>query len=247
MEERQECPERCQRGYCVPFGVVVIPAGVTTFTTNATNTISRPFMMQHTEVTRQVYQVLLNDDPSVLTTSPLLPVNNVAWLDAVGYANLLSAQQRLDFCYTAGGLPLFAPIADCPGWRLPTLQEFFHAYRAQTDTFFYCGDEAECLTNTAHCGPESNYSEVRQLLPNPWGLYDIAGNVGEWTHDLHGPQPPTDVVDWDGPSRGEERYLAGGNAGESASSCSSLSRHVRAPEEAGVEAGFRLVRTLHPE
>lgn len=246
-EAREECPERCHRGYCVPTDTVVIPAGSTTFTTNATNTISRPFIMQQTEVTRELYRLQFNDDPSLVTTSSRLPVNNVTWLQAIEYANLLSIEQRFEFCYTGNGSPLFNPISDCPGWRLPTLQEFFHAYRAGTDTFFYCGEDAECLTDTAHCGPGSDYSEIRQLLPNPWGLYDIAGNVGEWLHDLHGTQPPMDTVDWDGPSLGEQRYLAGGNAGGAAATCSSISRNVRDPEEAGVEAGFRLVRTLHPE
>jgi formylglycine-generating enzyme required for sulfatase activity len=252
QEERQDCPDRCHRGHCMPGNTVVILAGEIKHAwgdsgpARATNTISRPFLMHQAEVTRQEYRLLINQDPSVTRTSDLIPVNNVTWLEAVLFSIELNNIQRLDVCYTRSGQALYEPISDCPGWRLPTLLEFQHAQRAGATTIFSCGEEAQCLEGTAHCGPDTGYAQVRQLLPNAWGLYDITGNVAEWTHDWYGEVPTQDTVDWDGPRGGQRRYLAGGYAGDSASFCAVFARRLLSPEDTGPEAGFRLVRTLHP-
>ena len=70
-------------------------------------------------------------------------------------------------------------------YRLPTEAEWEYACRAGTTTRFYFGNDEKQLDNYAwyENNSEEKFKKVGQKLPNAWGLFDMLGNVSEWTLD----------------------------------------------------------------
>ena len=148
----------------------------------------------------------------------------------------------------------FANTSDplsCTGYRLPTEAEWEYAYRAGTTTDFYNGDMTDYNCDDPlldaigwYCGNANGTTHpVGQKLPNPWGLFDMAGNVLEWTWDWYETYPGT-TSDYIGPQTGNGRVLRGGSWNGFADFARAAARGNLDPGGRYLNRGFRLTRTL---
>jgi len=209
--------------------------------------ISKSFHLGMYEVTQQDFTTIMGYNPSAFAKGGSReenieghdtrrhPVDSVSWDDAQ------------EFCKQLSTLP--AEVAAGRTYRLPTEAEWEYACRAGTTTRFYFGDLA---------GPEVREKEEYGKLvdkvgkvtlpvggksPNPWGLYDVFGNVTEWCQDWYDVKAYANStsVDPTGPSQGVERVVRGGAAVWNPPKSTSAYRRKFPPESFSVFRGFRVV------
>ena len=198
-------------------------------------TISKGFSMSKYEVTQGQYEAVMGANPSRFKGNLNLPVENVSWVDATNFCAKLTEQER-----QAGRLP------DGYVYRLPTEAEWEYACRAGTTTRFSYGDDPEYVELGEYAWYDENSSSrthpVGQKKPNPWGLYDMHGNVWEWCLDWYsGSYPGGSVTDPKGPSSGSFRVIRGGSWYVSARFCRSAIRDWFVPSLRHSRLGFRVV------
>jgi formylglycine-generating enzyme required for sulfatase activity len=157
-------------------------------------TLTRSFWMGRFEVTQAEYLPVVGSNPSRWTNTVDEPVENVSWRNATNYCFLLTESER-----AAGRLP------DGHVYRLPTEAEWEYTCRAGTTTRFSYGDDLGYSDIGLYAWYETNASyrhhPVGTKQPNPWGFYDMPGNVGEWCWDNYfGLLPGGSVTDPSGPA-----------------------------------------------
>ncbi|QTA82859.1 Sulfatase-modifying factor enzyme domain-containing protein [Desulfonema limicola] len=140
--------------------------------------LTKGFYMQTTPVTQAQWKAVMGSNPSRFKDGgDNCPVENVSWDDAQDFIKALNK--------TAGKQK----------YRLPTEAEWEYACRAGTKTPFYTGrclgtDQANYDGNNPLKGcPKGIYRKkttpVGSFPSNPWGLYDMHGNVWEWCQDWY--------------------------------------------------------------
>jgi len=168
------------------------------------------FYIDSCEVTQEDYERVMGKNPS-LRKGAKLPVEQIRWADAAAYCN---ARSRLDGLEPAYDLKTLRCDFAASGYRLPTEAEWEYAARAGTDTRFSFGDRPADLKRyawfTENCATKPR--PVATKLPNPWGLYDMYGNVWEWCHDYYSEGYYKNSPDENprGPEAGQTRVMRGG-------------------------------------
>lgn len=137
--------------------------------------------------------------------TPDSPQVAVSWYDAARYCNWLSEVAGIpknQWVYPENidatkGLELPAGYLRRTGYRLPTEAEWEYAARAGRTTAWHFGNDISLLPRYAwydgNTQKERAYP-VAQRLPNQWGLFDMLGNVWEWTFDRRQTYPSADRV-----------------------------------------------------
>ena len=157
-----------------------------------------------------------------------MPVENVSWDDVQEFIKKLNK--------------------GADNYRLPSDTEWEYACRARTNTKYSFGDEESELENYGWYNENSGSKTypVGQKKPNPWGLYDMHGNVWEWVqdrwHDNYKDAPSNGSAWEDGNS--SSRIIRGGSWHGNARHCRSADRHRYEPAIRSSSIGFRLLRRL---
>jgi formylglycine-generating enzyme required for sulfatase activity len=199
--------------------------------------ISRGFWIGKFEITQGEYVSIMNTNPSFFPGDLSRPVSSVSWQDATNYCTKLTQREL-----AAGRIP------DGTAYRLPTEAEWEYAARAGTSTRFSYGDDPDfsSLTNYAWYSANAGLMvhPVGQKLPNPWGLYDMGGNVWEWCSDWYGNTLPGGTqIDPQGPASNAQglKVMRGGAYDYFDSNCRSTSRLFFHPVLTDTDLGIRVV------
>jgi len=195
-------------------------------------TFSRGFWMGKYEVTQGEYLAVMGNNPSSFKGDLNRPVEMVSWFNATNYCGKLTQREQ------AAGR-----IATNSVYRLPTEAEWEYACRGWTSTRFSYGDDSDYtqLAKYAWYDRSGSIHPVGQKLPNPWGLYDMHGNVEEWCQDWAGRYRGGIALDPQGPAKGSSRVFRGGDWGHEASACQSAFRISHTPDTTFSILGFRVV------
>jgi len=205
------------------------------------------FSMDTHELTQQAYESLTHQNPSKFK-GPDRPVDQVDWYHAVLYCNLRSLKEGLKPCYDTKTL---ACDFSANGYRLPTEAEWEYACRAGTRDKYSFGPEAARLKTYAWSKANADQAThpVGQKAANPWGLYDLHGNVAEWCHDFYSETyyQRSEAQDPHGPPAGDKCVLRGGSWRSGEDGCRSSARNSETPRFADAcfgsdGCGFRCVR-----
>jgi len=202
-------------------------------------TISKAFYLGQYPVTQEQWETVIGSNPSQFKGWNR-PVENVSWRDVQEFIrrlNELEGHER---------------------YRLPTEMEWEYAARGGTASkYFFMEDprtweEAELPLKTYAWFNKNSHSSTRPVgkkKPNPYGLYDMYGNVWEWVQDRFAVKPPNllEMRDYAGPAaspwNNRERVLRGGSFGLSGPYSRSGSRRSLTPDYRHNDIGFRLALT----
>lgn len=197
-------------------------------------TISRGFYLGKYELTQRQWSSVMGTTPWAdsigVQANPDNPAVLISWNDVQEFAHKLNQ---------AAGDSLY---------RLPTEAEWEYACRSGTITQWSFGNDASLLgdyawyaRNTFSVG-EPYAHAVGTKMPNPWGLFDMHGNVAEWVQDWIGVYSSSSQTDPTGPASGDFRVLRDGGFYQDAQSMRSAYRDYLPPEAFGYPVGVRLVK-----
>lgn len=206
----------------------------------------KEFSILATEVTQELYESVMGENPSNFKEEKNLPVEKVSWYDAVVFCNELSKKCGLTPVYAVAGetdvgkwgyaphkgniiTGIVSQNENANGYRLPTVEEWQYAAKGgQEFKYSGSGNLDEVGWYSENSGDKTH--PVAQKDPNGYGLYDMSGNVYEWSG---GPYPNYSKI----------RYLCGGSWNYDADYCEVGDKREADAYNASKDLGFRIVRS----
>jgi formylglycine-generating enzyme required for sulfatase activity len=200
-------------------------------------TIKKPFYLGRYPVTQEQWGKVMGNNPSYFRGEKY-PVETVSWEEAQVFIRKLNAVENT--------------CEKSPVYRLPTEAEWEYSARAGTTSSYFFGDKESKLTEYAwflkNSGLETHPAGLKK--PNPWGLYDMYGNVGEWVQDeyhISYKGAPSDERAWESPFPNISvpvRIRRGGGWNGNAGCCRSAERLFAAQDRRLNSLGFRVVKEV---
>jgi formylglycine-generating enzyme required for sulfatase activity len=194
--------------------------------------LTHPFYLGVHEVTQGEWKRVMGANPAHFSAcGPDCPVERVTFLDVRRFVDLLNAR------------------SEWPGFRLPTEAEWEYACRAGGSEAF--GNSASLTPSDANIDGRYPYAggppglsrgtttRVQSFRPNRWGLFDMSGNVWEWTADPHCPYP-TNATDPLATCQSPHQVIRGGSWFFGADSARCGLRYTHRPQDRGFSLGVRL-------
>ncbi|KAF0093767.1 MAG: serine/threonine protein kinase [Puniceicoccaceae bacterium 5H] len=209
-------------------------------------TLAEGFWISEYEVTQRLYQTLMKENPSIHRGANL-PVDSVSWREAMQFCARLTELERR-----------YKRLPEGYEYRLPTEMEWEYAARAGSDTPFFFGSRAvggeqgnfrgeyprDFRSFDSNSTPERSTEPepVGSYVPNAWGLYDMHGNVSEWTLDGYIDRLPGEPVgDYTRAVTSFGRAVRGGSWQQTAEFARSASRDRAGETTSRSSLGFRVV------
>ncbi len=194
--------------------------------------IESVFYLGETEVTVALWKQIMGTVPRDYHDDEL-PASGVSWHQAKEFIDRMNQQGE-------------------GGWRLPSEAEWEYACRAGTQTPFSFGDnitpeQVNYNGRSPYAGGERGLRRgrpvpVRSLPANPWGLYEMHGNVWEWCEDLYQVHPEYEAPAIDTPGR--PRVIRGGAWTSKGKQIRSAYRDGYPPASSGAKYGFRIAKSI---
>jgi formylglycine-generating enzyme len=194
--------------------------------------LTKGLSLARQEVNQELWARVRGRNPSHFRDCPLCPVERVSYLQVSVF--LTRVNER---------------AAD-PRFRLPTEAEWEYACRAGGTAAFGARstiDADDANYNSEYPMPGGRKATTRgrtvavgSFPPNAWGLFDMHGNVWEWTSDWHCPYSAGSVSDPAGGCASERRVIRGGSWYFDAASARCALRYTHRPQDPGFSLGLRL-------
>ena len=226
----------------VPAGPFLMGQAGSQASPERTVTITKAFQIGQYPVTQAQWELVMRGNPALFASvigHLNHPVERVSWYRVTAFCNRLSAHYSLEPCYSKEAESLVCDF-QANGFRLPTEAEWEYASRCGTDA----QESFEAEDGWYQANARAQTHPVGKRNPNPWGLFDMYGNVWEWVWDWKGERPSTGGYDPLGPAEGRKKLHKGGSWYTSID-------HLRAgassgfyPQKTSQDLGFRLARTL---
>jgi formylglycine-generating enzyme required for sulfatase activity len=182
-------------------------------------TLPTPFLIARTHCTQASYEKITGSNPSNFEGATL-PVESVSWKDAKA------------FC-------------DKTGLELPVETQWEYACRAGTTTAYSFGDSAASLGEYAWYSENADEAThpVGEKKPNAFGLYDMHGDVYDWSGEWPADQPRAVLIPRD-PSGATYRVFRGSSWHDSAEYAHSEQQGYGPPNDGSFQIGFRPAKTV---
>ncbi len=221
-------------------------------------TLTEGFWLFDTPCTQALWQAVMGNNPSQFQ-SPVRPVESVSWHDAQDFLARINARipglnltlpseaQWEHACRAGTETAIYTGELTVLGERNAPVLDPIAWYGGNSGVDFELDDGYD-----SSGWPEKQYPHtkvgthsVKLKRANPWGLYDMLGNVWEWTQDPWHENyqgAPTDGSAWVGSDAGASRVLRGGSWYHSARNVRAASRYAIRPDDRIVNTGFRCAR-----